>query len=268
MANQWYPFFPGDYARDTGHLSDFEDLCYRRLLDYYYSTGEPLPFDEERLKRVCKAFSQEQQGAVVYVLGAFFKESSEGFRNDKADRVIAKAAEVSEKRAEAARKSHERRGKPPEPPKPAIAPIKPAIAPKNDANGGAKTVHPQPQPQEPLQDTTKGNPVHKIDALIREEIERRRPFIRARFSFTDADIEIELEEILIKCRTRSPGPDIWLYLSKWFKNRRDEIDSREKTRQEKQGTRAGREPRGADHERTLPPRDSNLDNFVDKSDNW
>jgi len=32
----WYKFHLGDYITHTTHLSDAEDLAYRRLLDLYY----------------------------------------------------------------------------------------------------------------------------------------------------------------------------------------------------------------------------------------
>ena len=39
MARQWYSFYPGDYGRDTGHLSLIEHGAYRTLMDHYYATG-------------------------------------------------------------------------------------------------------------------------------------------------------------------------------------------------------------------------------------
>ncbi|TXH13476.1 MAG: DUF1376 domain-containing protein, partial [Hyphomicrobiaceae bacterium] len=38
-----YPFHPGDYMLDTAHLEPMEDLAYRRLLDFYYSSEKPIP---------------------------------------------------------------------------------------------------------------------------------------------------------------------------------------------------------------------------------
>lgn len=37
----FYPFHIGDYLSHTAHLSDAEDLAYRRMLDLYYQTEKP-----------------------------------------------------------------------------------------------------------------------------------------------------------------------------------------------------------------------------------
>ena len=49
----WYARYPGDYLRDTAHLSLMENGAYTLLLDHYYSTG-PLLVDKDGLYRVCK----------------------------------------------------------------------------------------------------------------------------------------------------------------------------------------------------------------------
>jgi len=41
----WYKFHLGDYITHTTHLSDAEDLAYRRLLDLYYISEAPIPSD-------------------------------------------------------------------------------------------------------------------------------------------------------------------------------------------------------------------------------
>lgn len=42
----FYDFNIGDYAKKTQHLSNEEDLAYRRALDIYYDTEKPLPINE------------------------------------------------------------------------------------------------------------------------------------------------------------------------------------------------------------------------------
>lgn len=83
--------------------------------------------------------------------------------------------------------------------------------------------------------TTDGN---RVEVSIRKSVEEKRQFIRDRFHFTDNEIEIEVEEIILKYQKRSPGPDVWLFISRWFKNRRDEINVREKSRTGKTGTQS------------------------------
>jgi uncharacterized protein YdaU (DUF1376 family) len=41
----YYQFHIGDYRSSTAHLSNDEDLTYRRLLDMYYDTEKPIPLD-------------------------------------------------------------------------------------------------------------------------------------------------------------------------------------------------------------------------------
>ena len=41
----YYSFHIGDYRSATTHLSNDEDLAYRRLLDMYYDTEKPIPLD-------------------------------------------------------------------------------------------------------------------------------------------------------------------------------------------------------------------------------
>ena len=42
----WYKFHLGDYITHTLHLSDAEDLAYRRLLDLYYMSEAPIPLEK------------------------------------------------------------------------------------------------------------------------------------------------------------------------------------------------------------------------------
>ena len=102
----WYPHYPGDYQRDTGHLSLIEEGAYRRLLDHYYSTGEPLPANAVQLHRICRAFGDDEQTAIATVLDQFFTLEGDVYRNGRADRELEKANDISVKRANAAKKRH------------------------------------------------------------------------------------------------------------------------------------------------------------------
>ena len=105
MANTWYAFYPGDYGRDAAHLSLMQDGAYRRLLDYYYSTGNPIPTLVEQVFRICRAFAPEEHEAVRFVLEQFFVEESDGWHSRRADRELAKARDVTKKRRKAGRES-------------------------------------------------------------------------------------------------------------------------------------------------------------------
>ena len=54
----YYQFNIGDYRAATAHLSNDEDLAYRRLLDMYYDTENHISLDTQwvakRLRLDCK----------------------------------------------------------------------------------------------------------------------------------------------------------------------------------------------------------------------
>jgi len=60
----YYRRFPGDYARDTKHLSMLQHGAYCLLLDTLYSTGKPLPKDIVILYRICGASTKRERNAV------------------------------------------------------------------------------------------------------------------------------------------------------------------------------------------------------------
>jgi uncharacterized protein YdaU (DUF1376 family) len=71
MSLPYYRFFPGDYDRDTRHLSMLQHGAYRLLIDAYMVSG-PLPNIPERLHRLCGAFNTEERGAIEFILVEFF----------------------------------------------------------------------------------------------------------------------------------------------------------------------------------------------------
>ena len=47
----YYQFNIGDYKAATAHLSNEEDLAYRRLLDMYYDSEQKIPVDTQWVAR-------------------------------------------------------------------------------------------------------------------------------------------------------------------------------------------------------------------------
>lgn len=99
----YYKRFPGDYLRDTVHLSAIEDGMYGRLLDAFYTSEKPLPLERKTLFALVRARTADERRAVESVLRQFFKKTARGFTNSRAIREIKKAVEISEKRASAAK---------------------------------------------------------------------------------------------------------------------------------------------------------------------
>ena len=82
----YYQFNIGDYYSHTKHLSPIEDICYRRLLDYYYLHEKPLTSDIAKLSRLLML--NEYQVELMTVLDEFFVVATEGFINPRADKEI------------------------------------------------------------------------------------------------------------------------------------------------------------------------------------
>jgi uncharacterized protein YdaU (DUF1376 family) len=82
----FYPFHIGDYISHTSHLSNEEDLAYRRLIDLYYQTEQPFTKNLGFLARRIKSTEE----VVATVLVEFFEECDDGWRNKRADEEISK----------------------------------------------------------------------------------------------------------------------------------------------------------------------------------
>lgn len=83
----YYPFHVGDYQTHTAHLSDTEDLAYRRMLDLYYISQKPLPNEAARVARLIRmpAAVEEVRG----LLDEFFVLQEGVYTNKRCDKEIA-----------------------------------------------------------------------------------------------------------------------------------------------------------------------------------
>ena len=66
----YYSFHVSDYIHDTAHLSNYEDLAFRRLLDLYYTSEKPIPNQTHEVARRIRM--SNQINAVQTVLEEFF----------------------------------------------------------------------------------------------------------------------------------------------------------------------------------------------------
>jgi len=82
----WYKFHIGDYLTHTVHLSDAEDLAYRRLLDLYYMSEKEIPLDTDSVARKIRLDLDITES----VLGEFFEKTSTGYFNNRCHVEIAK----------------------------------------------------------------------------------------------------------------------------------------------------------------------------------
>lgn len=97
----YYQFNIGDYQSHTSHLSDIEDLVYRRLLDWYYLHEMPIPLEIEETARQIRMRSHTESIAIV--LQEYFERTDDGWIHHRANKEIAKADEKSEKASASAK---------------------------------------------------------------------------------------------------------------------------------------------------------------------
>lgn len=130
----YYQFHIGDYRASTAHLSNDEDLAYRRLIDMYYDSELPISLDVEWVARRIRM----SRAVVSNVLQDMFTLSDEGWRHERCDEELAKYKRMSEggKRGASKRWS----GSSDSPP---IAPLSPPVSPPN-ANHKPTTINQQP----------------------------------------------------------------------------------------------------------------------------
>jgi uncharacterized protein YdaU (DUF1376 family) len=103
----YYQMHIGDYASHTRHLTNIEDLAYRRLLDLYYLQEKPIVGDAASVARQVNLRGHEDE--VKAVLGDFFQETPHGWVNHRAEKEIAHYQEKREKASNAGRASVQRR---------------------------------------------------------------------------------------------------------------------------------------------------------------
>jgi len=87
----FYPFHIGDYLSHTSHLTDEEDLAYRRMIDLYYQTEEPFTDTAKLARKVRSSFE-----IVGSLLHEFFVQEDGAWHNKRADAEIAKYKAMKE----------------------------------------------------------------------------------------------------------------------------------------------------------------------------
>lgn len=116
----FYKHWIGDYQRDTADLSLLEHGAYRLLLDAYYAADGDFPVEYDRLYRIARAYTPDEQQAVRTVADRFFPKRAGADasayasgdasayagamrRNGRADREIGDAREYVEAQRRRAR---------------------------------------------------------------------------------------------------------------------------------------------------------------------
>ena len=131
LQMHYYQFHIGDYRAATAHLSNEEDLAYRRLLDMYYDMEGPLPGDTQWVSRRIRVDNE----TVLNVLFDMFEQTENGlWKHNRADKEIAKY-----KALEARNKANgSKGGRPKNPEKPSGLPVESHTEPTGKATNNHK----------------------------------------------------------------------------------------------------------------------------------
>ncbi len=89
----YYPHHIGDYKAATAHLTNDEDLAYRRLLEMYYDTETRIPLDTQWVSRRLRVGTQP----LATVLKDFFRETETGFLHLRCEVEIREYNEKAER---------------------------------------------------------------------------------------------------------------------------------------------------------------------------
>lgn len=91
----YYQFNIGDYVKDTQHLSDMEDLAYRRMIDLYYRMEKALPDSIDDIARLIRMRTHSE--CIAVVLQEFFVRTEDGFENKRIEKELRGYKSKSEK---------------------------------------------------------------------------------------------------------------------------------------------------------------------------
>lgn len=97
----YFQFNIGDYQSHTAHLTEIEDLAYRRLLDWYYLHESPIPLNIDEISRQIRMRSHSD--CIASVLNEYFSHTEDGWIHHRANKEIAKVGIKSEKASESAK---------------------------------------------------------------------------------------------------------------------------------------------------------------------
>jgi uncharacterized protein YdaU (DUF1376 family) len=103
----FYQFNIGDYQSHTSHLSEMEDLAFRRMLDWCYLHEKPLPSEVDEIARVIRMRSHSDSIAVV--LREFFTQHEQGWVSERVLEEIEKVGEKSKKASASAKARWEKK---------------------------------------------------------------------------------------------------------------------------------------------------------------
>jgi len=156
----YYQFNIGDYKSHTEHLSEMEDLTYRRLLDWYYLHETPIPLDELEVARQIRMRSHSD--CIAVVLREYFERTDDGWIHHRANKELAKAGDKSQKASESAKARWSRQ-------KDANA-----LQPQSEGNATQNTEHITQDTEHKKRATVVATPVGVSESVWQDFVKHRR----------------------------------------------------------------------------------------------
>lgn len=108
MTRPWFPFYVGDYLRDTARLSTEAHGAYLLLMLDYWTTGAP-PDDDEVLATIARMPVKRWASKIRPALACFFEIESGMWRHKRIDEELARSAEVGKSSSNKAKAAAEAR---------------------------------------------------------------------------------------------------------------------------------------------------------------
>lgn len=100
----WYPWKPNKFKGDTMHLTALQDGIYRRLIDHYMETKEPLPDSDIALARVAGVTVDEFVDNSKIIRAFFIADDKGRLKNKECDKNLKKEKQMSKSYAERGKK--------------------------------------------------------------------------------------------------------------------------------------------------------------------
>lgn len=233
----YYTFHINDYRSSTSHLSNAEDLAYRRMLDLYYELENPLPLDSKWIARRIRCDVVD----VETILGEMFLRTPDGYANKRADRELEKILSIT----------HKKRKDPPSPPGGVGVGVPPGVGLGNGEWGMGSSVEEREHEREEIPKKIRKPriPKPKPDMALFEkflEAYRKRDDIKkaekawiknvgcdealAKEVILAAEVYASFEAVKKEDRKYQPYPATWLNGERWRDERtQKEVANRKKS---------------------------------------
>ena len=106
----WMPLYWGDYLRDTMHLRTEGHGAYLLLIGAYWTSGEPLPDDDDQLSAITR-LDVRAWNRLRPTLARFFTIADGLWRHSRIDAELWRASSITEARRKAGKIGGKRRSK-------------------------------------------------------------------------------------------------------------------------------------------------------------